>query len=688
MTTLGYGPEFQKASCKSPFRHEKTPSFGVFRTKDGDLKWRDFTTGVSGDQIDFLAEHLDCSSKEAIVPFFKMAMPNGFPEDDFNGHRHGNGNGAKYAAGSHRKPQSPPRPQAPVPEPESPTALRPFAWAACVKALTQEHIDAIIAKRGYAPEFVAWLKAKELLGIYRGFPATPVETNGVVVGCQFKGAEGPRFANFTPGAKTPAELLVVGDPTTSVLTVAESPWDGFALLERLGAHQGNTDLCMAMTRGASNHARLKPVFEARAASTAVKDVLILGQNDKPHADGTKTGHQTLEDGVAKLAMQTRLSVRVVFPPAHIKDFCDYTLADPTLDVFEFLDGNKLARKSVFSADKMFDIWKEPDCPEDNYFGDNMISAGQALSILAAAGTGKSRISLQLAFCMILGLPFLNMPTLAKGKKWLIVQTENSNKRLKSDTQKLCKGLKLTQEEMQYVNERLIFHTIRNAKDCWINLDTQEDRDELALLIDEHQPDFVVFDPLNTFSSEDINSDASMKQLCMFNSQVVMRANPKCVPIVIHHALTGMAGAAKVTGWDKGSFGRNSKALNAWNRSQFNIAVRDPEDDSKLIVACGKNNNGKSFPPIGVIFDEELWLYVVDESFDLKEFQEAVSGAKAGPGRAAKVHDFGPMLDALDDQSLPKGKLLELLQKHDPKLEERTGFRLINAAEESNVISVT
>ena len=103
-----------------------------------------------------------------------------------------------------------------------------------VEALTQEHIDAIVEARGYAPEFVAWLKAKELLGIYRGFPATPVETNGVVVGCQFKGAEGPRFANFTPGAKTPAELLVVGDPTTSVLTVAESPWDGFSLMEMSG----------------------------------------------------------------------------------------------------------------------------------------------------------------------------------------------------------------------------------------------------------------------------------------------------------------------------------------------------------------------------------------------------------------------------------------------------------------------
>ena len=160
MTSLGYGPEFQKPSCKSPFRHEKTPSFGVFQTKDGELKWRDFTTGVSGDQIDFLAEHLDCSSKEALVPFFKMAMPNGFPEDDSNGRRHGNGNGAKHAAGSHRKPQSPPRPCEPASEPESPTALRPFDWAACVEALTPAEIQGFADWRGYSVKFTEWLKAQ------------------------------------------------------------------------------------------------------------------------------------------------------------------------------------------------------------------------------------------------------------------------------------------------------------------------------------------------------------------------------------------------------------------------------------------------------------------------------------------------------------------------------------------------
>ena len=32
---------------------------------------------------------------------------------------------------------------------------------------------------------------------------------------------------------------------------------------------------------------------------------------------------------------------------------------------------------------------------------------------------------------------------------------------------------------------------------------------------------------------------------------------------------------------------------------------DPDDESKLVLGCGKNNNGKPFEEIGVVYDEEV-----------------------------------------------------------------------------------
>ena len=88
----------------------------------------------------------------------------------------------------------------------------------------------------------------------------------------------------------------------------------------------------------------------------------------------------------------------------------------------------------------------------------------------------------------------------------------------------------------------------------------------------------------------------MRNLCTAISRATKRGNPKRVPIVLHHARTGKAGAQSATGWDKASFGRNSKVLYAWTRSQVNITPRDPDDSTKLLITSGKNNNGQLLPP--------------------------------------------------------------------------------------------
>jgi hypothetical protein len=127
------------------------------------------------------------------------------------------------------------------------------------------------------------------------------------------------------------------------------------------------------------------------------------------------------------------------------------------------------------------------------------------------------------------------------------------------------------------------------------------------------------------------------------SQAVKKGNPARVPFVVHHSLTGKAGASKAVGWDRGSYGRNSKVLHAWVRSQWNLAPADPDDESKLILACGKNNNGKPFGEIGVVYDEEVGVYRIDGDFDAERYREAIGAdgkrRKPGLGRQYSADDI-------------------------------------------------
>jgi hypothetical protein len=56
MKKLGLG-EYAKPSCKSPFRQDQNPSWGIFE-RDGRWYWKDLGTNESGDEINFLARYL------------------------------------------------------------------------------------------------------------------------------------------------------------------------------------------------------------------------------------------------------------------------------------------------------------------------------------------------------------------------------------------------------------------------------------------------------------------------------------------------------------------------------------------------------------------------------------------------------------------------------------------------------
>ena len=175
--------------------------------------------------------------------------------------------------------------------------------------------------------------------------------------------------------------------------------------------------------------------------------------------------------------------------------------------------------------------------------------------------------------------------------------------------------------------RVKFHTIENDTDGFVNLDSAEAVANIQAAIKFHAADNIVIDPLNDFGIGDLNKDADMKLTVQALSRICRKGNPKRAMLVLHHALTGKAGAARATGFDRASFGRNSKALFAWTRAQFNIAPVDPDSNERLIVACGKCSNGREFQTFAVRLNPDTMIYEVDPTVDVSQWEKEITGSK-------------------------------------------------------------
>ena len=294
--------------------------------------------------------------------------------------------------------------------------------------------------------------------------------------------------------------------------------------------------------------------------------------------------------------------------------------------------NKKSRLTIRTISELLNMEFDES---DNHFGDRIIAASQPVTILGPGGIGKSRLLMQLAFCMITGRPFLGIETHAREKKWLIFQTENSNRRLKMDITKMVMGMRFQKEDTQLIDRCFVIHTVEKDEDTFLDLETQE-IEHIEQAIADHNPHFVAFDPLNTFTSLELNNDRDMKAVVTALSRAVKKGNPHRVPVVIHHSATGKLGAAKAVGWDKSSFGRNSKALFAWTRAQINLAPQDPDNSALMVMACGKNNNGAHFPEMGLMFDEPTGIYQVNPDFDPEEFRQSVGLEKRNDSKKITV----------------------------------------------------
>ena len=314
-------------------------------------------------------------------------------------------------------------------------------------------------------------------------------------------------------------------------------------------------------------------------------------------------------------------------------------------------------------------------PDDQFIENGVFARGQSLSLLGPGGLGKSRLLLQLAVCTIVRKAFVGMAVRAEKLKWLIVQAENSNRRLKADLE----GLKawVGEKAWEDVETNLIIHTLEEPEDSHISLGDDKVVEDLTKKIAKEQPDVIAFDPLAAIAVGSLNNDAGMTATCQAIAKLSRAGGKLPSVVVLHHTLTGKAGASKASGYDRASYGRGSKALNFWTRGQINIAAANEDDSARLIVTCGKNSNGKDFASFGIRLNAETLIYAVDTGFDhtawVQEFgatTKAKLNEKLTPEAVAGfVHDVG----------LKKKDLVRALMD-ETGCEKSTAYTAIAAAE--------
>ena len=204
----------------------------------------------------------------------------------------------------------------------SPAKSNPaFNWQACVDAFTDEHAQRLASWRGLSIEFVRWLHAQKVIGIFENkFALANHGDGGKVVSAHVRLESGNWI--FKPTGQKTAPLVFCDKKAAGFILAFESQWDAFAVMDKRGWHTANglPDAAVFITRGAGNGELIAGCLSPDAVCYAFK------QNDQP----TPKKPIPAGDGwLADIASHAGCKVlNVSTPPPH-KDANDWTKAGAT-----------------------------------------------------------------------------------------------------------------------------------------------------------------------------------------------------------------------------------------------------------------------------------------------------------------------------------------------------------------------
>ncbi len=295
-------------------------------------------------------------------------------------------------------------------------------------------------------------------------------------------------------------------------------------------------------------------------------------------------------------------------------------------------------------------------------GDGLVERGSWTSLVGIGGLGKTRITLWLCICQILGREWCGLPTRGEPQNVLYLSTENGLRRWKTDLQRMLSVL--TESERAKVEKHLRIMALTAEEDGDLDLGNDLSVVRIGATLREFRPGLVIFDPFADMVDGDENKTADLVTTLRKLRQTVRANAPAAAGIIVHHARTGAVNIVQAgDNFSAGNFGRGSKALYSFVRCEIQLAPGSRDDDTLLLLACGKNNNGEKFKPRGIVFNPETFAYAVDPTFDLATWRADVSGTRGNKTASiADVVEAVRSLGGTGGNTIKAGKICELVHE--------------------------
>lgn len=284
-----------------------------------------------------------------------------------------------------------------------------------------------------------------------------------------------------------------------------------------------------------------------------------------------------------------------------------------------------------------DLLDMPLPPRNDIFGEALLFNKSLTALIAPPGTGKTRAALQIAICSLCGIDFGPLTVPQRTLRWLMLAgNENSLLRYQTDLKNMLE--KVPEDARELVLQNIHFHVVSDIDDFI----TGESMDRIRETCKELRPDAVILDPLGDIVQGDANADTDMRASLRSFSRAIWSGNTDAAILLVHHAREGSQNIRQAIGWDRGNYGKGSKALIAACRATINMAPKTSENDGGIVVAAGKVNDAPRFDAFAMDY-QDGW-YVQDDAWVQSEWEADVDG-KRGSVQTCTIQEIVNYIEA-------------------------------------------